>query len=465
MQKHAPRPPSPTYSKAREPLADGARKLYRRPKLRGPWNKRPKFFFTKMGDQELVGYARSIIAERGVCSRAGLRNVDLGLHETLRSRKLLDRVGLRATQKESRRWAAKDDEEIIAFARSLISERGIIKRADLNKTDSGLIRVLRLRGLLDSIGLDSGVCARGGPWSRMSDEQLIVSAKEFIEERGINSRWELREANRALHSALKRRGLLDETGLRSLIAHHKDWASMSDDLIAVFAMRLVRKKGIGSRTELAGLFPGLYSALRNRGLLGRVGLERKQRDWTSMSDDGLIAFAKGFISERGITTLTELMKTDSGLSRILGLRKMLGKVGLANYLAKPPRWAAMGDVELVSYAKKYVIAGGIGGRKELEEADPRLYGALRRRKLLDAIGLGRKKRDWDSMSDEELVELSRRLMAEHGIESRMRFKETDNGLYQVLKKKRLVDHIFSDIEKSKETDGVREVVKAVGEFK
>jgi hypothetical protein len=48
-------------------------------------------------------------------------------------------------------------------------------------------------------------------------------------------------------------------------------------------------------------------------------------------------------------------------------------------------WAAMGKERLLAYAKEFIAERGISGRKELEKADRGLYEALSKRKLLDAV--------------------------------------------------------------------------------
>jgi hypothetical protein len=104
-----------------------------------------------------------------------------------------------------------------------------------------------------------------------------------------------------------------------------------------------------------------------------------------MGKEELVGYSKKFIAEKGISGRHELEKADSGLYYTLMRRKLLDEVGLGSSNANNRDWTVMGKEGLVGYAKEFIAKKGIVGRRELEKADARLYNALRRRKLLDAV--------------------------------------------------------------------------------
>jgi hypothetical protein len=105
-------------------------------------------------------------------------------------------------------------------------------------------------------------------------------------------------------------------------------------------------------------------------------------------------------------------------------------------------WKPMNDLELIRSARAFIAERGIGGRKELAKADAGLYQALWRRRLLDSVGLEEKQRDWASMGDEELVALAKTFIAEKEIDGRKELAKADAGLYQVLRRRKLLDSVF-----------------------
>ncbi|MFH0885327.1 MAG: hypothetical protein V1861_06475 [Candidatus Micrarchaeota archaeon] len=263
----------------------------------------------------------------------------------------------------------------------------INSRKKLEQTDLGLYQVLRRRGLLDDVGLpDSNDGHRN--WAEMGKEELIAHAKGFIAGKGISRRGMLEKVDCGLHAALRMRNLWNEVGLPDLRGEIRDWEKIGRDGLAAYAKEFIAKNGITKRRRLAEADPGLYSALRKRKLLDEVGLPDSNdghRNWAEMGKEELIAHAKGFIVERGIQGRKELAKADKGLYQALGKRKLLDEVGLADSRGERRDWAGMGKEELVAHAKEFIAENGIGGRGELEKADAGLYNALRKRKLLDEV--------------------------------------------------------------------------------
>jgi hypothetical protein len=223
--------------------------------------------------------------------------------------------------------------------------------------------------------------ARGArKWNALGDCELIRYASWKLASEGITGRTELAKTDGGLYGTLQRRKLLGELGLEDKRGEVRDWASFSDKELTRFAMRFIAEKGILGRTELAKADSGLYQALNVRTLLDTLELEKKHRDWASMSDEGLVSFARRFITEKGISGRAEFADADSGLYFSLLRRKLLDELGLEKKLRN---WAS--NEELIAYSLRFIEEGGIRGRKELEKADLGLYFALWRRSLLGAV--------------------------------------------------------------------------------
>src|SRR5512137_2612745 len=86
------------------------------------------------------------IAELGITGRRALQDSDSGLYDALRRRGLLDKVGL--GKNAGRNWAGMEEDELLAFAKGVIADREIRGKDELKRLDSGLYDALRHRGLL-----------------------------------------------------------------------------------------------------------------------------------------------------------------------------------------------------------------------------------------------------------------------------------------------------------------------------
>ena len=212
--------------------------------------------------------------------------------------------------------------------------------------------------------------------------------------------------------------------------------------------------------------PGLYSALRSRKLFSEVGLENTLRQWTTMSDEKLVELADNFVEERAIRTSTKLHEEDPGLYEALRRRGLLYKIEFEDK-RRQRKWARMSYEELVSFAKNFIKQKQITNRTGLAEADRGLYSALRDRKLLDMVGLENRNkahRDWAAMNDKELTDYAMDVVAKRGIGNRGALVKEDGKLYSILWKRQLLDAVFASIELSNEKQAVRDVVEALGEF-
>ena len=281
-----------------------------------------------------------------------------------------------------RDWTSLSDDKLVACAKKFMKEKGISGKRELRKADQGLYTVLWRRKLLDNVGLEE----KHRDWVSMDDKELVSYTKKFMKERGIDWKEELRKADYGCYMALHRRKLLDKVGFEGKKQRPRGFFSkMSDDEVVAFAKKVMKEKGMRRRGGLQKVDGRLYTALRLRKLMDRVGFEDKLRDWVSMSNDEIVSHAKRVMKEKGISGRTELARAYSGLYKALGRKKLLDRVGFEKKKRKERPWNRMSDEELVDHAKIVIKEKGISGRHELEKADNGLYGALRRRKLLDRV--------------------------------------------------------------------------------
>ncbi len=298
-------------------------------------------------------------------------------------------------------------------------------------------------------------------WRDISDEKVVDIARKFIEERGITGRRELKETEGGLYKVLRKRKLLDEVGFKN---KQRSWKSMSDEEIVEFAKKLMREKGITGRGESNKADSGLYDVLLRRGLLDKVGFEEKLRSWKDMSDEEIVEHTRKMMRENKITKKGKLQKFDFSIYSILRKRRLIDEVGFEGRHRKRRSWKGMSDDEIVEFARKLMRKREISSKGELKKTDNGLYGALRKRGLLDEIGFEEKHRSWKDMSDEELVEFARKLMEERGVSSKGELKKTDNGLYLVLRKRRLIDQAFSQREQQRNDRARDAVIDALTKF-
>ena len=229
--------------------------------------------------------------------------------------------------------------------------------------EEGLAKASRLRGF----------------FSKMSDGELVAYARKFIGGKGIKSRWALGEANRRLYEALRRCHLLDGLGFQ---ADERKWCRYGDDELAQFSQSFIDRNGIKSRVGLENADPGQYDALLTHHIIGRLEFEADERKWSRYSDDELVQYAQAFINRTGIKNKKGLENAAKGMYGTLWKRHLIGRLEFPGGLCS---WISVSDNELVQSARKFMEETGIGSRKGLENADGRLYRALWKRHLLDAV--------------------------------------------------------------------------------
>ncbi|MBU0533061.1 hypothetical protein KKB44_06230 [Candidatus Micrarchaeota archaeon] len=244
---------------------------------------------------------------------------------------------------------------------------------------------------------------------------------------------------------------------------HGFFTKMSDKELVGYAKRIIEEKKISGRKELQEVDGSLYNVLLKRNLLDTFGFGRKKegRNWKAMTDEEIVRYAKTFMREREITGRAEVYRADKALYEVLRRRKLLDEVGFEE---KQRDWSSMSDEEIVRYVRKFIEESGITRPRELQDTNSWLYGVLWRRGLLRSINFDRKRVDWSSMSDEEIIDHARMVIREREITGRAQLSKEISGLYHALNKRKLLDQVFADIEQSRRKEAILQVVEAMEEF-
>ena len=125
----------------------------------------------------------------------------------------------------------------------------------------------------------------------------------------------------------------------------------------------------------------------------------------------------------------------------------------------------MSDDEVVDYTRKVIHEKKIRTTMHLKEKDNGLYLILLRRKLLNQVKLEKIRRNWAKMSDDELIDYTKKFIEDRGIKSKSKLNEADHGLYSILRQKKLLDRVFSDVEKNELRAGIGEIIQALAGFR
>ncbi|MBU1681934.1 hypothetical protein KKE38_03880 [Candidatus Micrarchaeota archaeon] len=304
-------------------------------------------------------------------------------------------------------------------------------------------------------------------WRRLSDDQIIEFAKKLMDEGNLTGRKELIKSDRGLYRVLRKRGLLDEIGFAQKKRKPRSWKDRTDEEVVEFARKVLKENEITRMSELNQIDSGLYVVLRERGLFDRVGVEGRRRSWKIMSDEKIVELAKKVMEDEGLTERGELRKIDLGLYYILRRRKLLDKIDFDNKIREKRSWKLMSDEEIVELARKVMRNNMITMRIGLQAADCGLYNVLRKRGLLDELDFQeevKKRRSWAGMSNTEIAGLAKKLMKENCIIGRKELEEADRGLYRILWKRGLLDHVFAHVDRQKADLARDAVIDALDAF-
>lgn len=393
-----------------------------------PWDRRrPNGFLAGMDDPELLSYARRAIVQKEVLSPRGLQKIDSGLYSTLCRRRIIDRV---VFAEKKRSWAGVSDETVIAEAHRFMLARGIATKRGLQCDAEGgraYYKVLSERGLLGRVEFVEGRDRYPANWD---EDRLVEYSRNFVRENGITDRGMFQEKKVGLYRVLQQRRLLDRVGVP---ARNEIWAGMSDEQLVAHANRTMREQNLKYRTHLPR---GIYSTLSSRKLLGRVQTEGAPRRWAVMDDAALAGHAKRFMEENGITGRNEFTNAAPGLCKALRKRGLLGRLEFEDRAGRS--WAPMSDGRLLEYAREAITQHGITTRHKLGVIDKNLYEEVRRRGLLNSLGLGRATVDWAGMGDGTLLKAARDFMAKEGITTSYKLELANPGIYGALRRRKLL---------------------------
>jgi len=323
-------------------------------------------------DGEVLEFAASFIAENGIDNRSQLGGAYPGLYAVLNKRKLLDSVIFKERELH-RKWGP--DQEVLAVARHFIQENGIRNRIGLEEADCGLYNVLRLRRLLDFVGLDDKRQSRN--WG--DDEEVLAIARKLIEEKGIMNRKMLEKVDRGLLDVLSKRKLLDSIRFEK----RQQWRRWgTDGEVLGFARKLMEEKGIRSPSGLERVDSGLHAVLMKRKLLDSLEFDEKRETRKYGTDEEVLGLAQKLIDENGIKSPSGLNMADSGLHQVL-LRR--GLVDLIKFEKRQIQQEWGSREEILEIASRFIEENKIRRPSDLDRVNKKLYQALWRRQLLDTV--------------------------------------------------------------------------------
>jgi predicted transcriptional regulator len=299
-------------------------------------------------------------------------------------------------KKRNREFTAEEMERIVSIRAGLL-EKGLKDAAICRELATSLGRNIKsldwkVRDLIRQGVVEENKNKSDG-FPKHAERALLEKYGEFASA-GMND-WQIArklcvELGRSAVSVLHKLGRLRESGRLSANPNARAsrprgrCGSLSDRELVELASEL----HFPGKTALRRSDQGLYKAICERGLLGKVRFEKKvrvRRKWLSMPDSQLLSHARRFIKENKISGKGSLCRADGGLYGVLRKRGLLGKVGLREKLKPSRNWRFMGNDEIVRYATIHIQEQSITNRKALERCDPGLYSILARRGILSRV--------------------------------------------------------------------------------
>jgi hypothetical protein len=409
-----------------------------------------------MSDERLVAYAKRFMEENGIRGKGELKDADMGLYLTFLRREkespgIMAKMGFVAKYRD---WQSLSDDELVSHAKALMLKAGIRGRGELQKAEPGVYHALSMRekacpGIMERVGFDVKKRAWG------TDEEVVAFARGIVAERGITTRREMEEADFGLYQLLERRKLVDAI---RFVNKRRLWKDDGERIAS--ARSLINEKGIRNRSGLEKADSALYSSLRERGLLGQLGLEEapERRNWSEYTEEDVIGAVKGLIDVMDLRHVSEIDRIDSSLAHALRKRGLLQFVKFKER-RECRKWGT--DEEVLSYANRFILEKGILNREELKKADSRLHSVLGNRKLFQQIKFEKKqeRRTWGA--DEEVIAFAKQYVEENGIPNRNGLVIRYHALYQVLLKRGLLSSVFPKMVDRQEDEIVNQLAAAM----
>ena len=291
-------------------------------------------------------------------------------------------------------------------------------------------------------------------WTRINSEELLEFAKAYCKEHGINKRKELLLGSKSLS------GLYDILKQKEL-----DGQKLID---IVFPRKEFEEMKIGDKTF-------------------EIPLDNKRdRNWSAMSPEELLKFAKAYCTENKIKSIGGLNLKLHGLVNVLRTlnlldnvfpRQSIEEIILDNEKFVIPldshenrNWSAMTDDDLVKFARAhraYLKRHDVEEIRGLTRNYSGLYNVLSAKNLLDRVSVrqehvrimlggeefelsldvkGREgNRNWTDMPNTELVRYAKAYCREKGITKPVELEKgphKDHGLCTILRQRKLIKDVF-----------------------
>ncbi len=231
---------------------------------------------------------------------------------------------------------------------------------------------------------------------------------------------------------------------------------MDDDELVRTARDICEKEKITSIKQFAHTHETLYRELKSRGLMESV-LAPMRRNWKGMPDKKLIHLSRRYFIQHKIHNRGQLHAIDGGLENVLRDRNLLEKV-LSLERLQWHKWRNMPKKRLLKAARKLCKEKCITSRNELHNKYSGLYQVLRRRKLLDSV-ISSRIINWKDMSYDALLDMAVKFCQENGIKSKGDLQKAYLKLYRAARSRGILDELFP-----KQEPNVSSLISAIEQY-
>ena len=275
--------------------------------------------WSRMKDAEVVEFAIQRISEKGILGRNEFQKACRKHYEVLRTRGLLEEIGLDESRKGT--WRLMSDKEVLALARKQVGEGRITRKIDFKKHHPKIYKAVCQRRLMGHLSFQP----QSMDWSAFSNSELVEHANKFLREKGITGKKEMQDCGGwGIYTALYKRGLLGEVSFEKKTT---SWASMGNTELVAFALEQNELHGITGRSEFKRKLGKAYDALQKRGLLELIPFEQKQVKWSSIPNREVLRIAAETVLQHSITNRGQFQEVHSHLYKVLYKRNLLEKAG------------------------------------------------------------------------------------------------------------------------------------------
>jgi hypothetical protein len=290
--------------------------------------RKPRGFYSNKTVNELVDYTKNYLKANKITRIIELQKRNCSLYNALRERKLLNSIFGPNKKKPHGFYSKISDEKLIKSGKDFCKENNLIIRTQLYSKNRAFYNILCERKLLDSI---FGVNKKKSPgfYSNKLDDELIKYSKEYCKENGIKIRKEIQIKNISLYHNLRKRGFLDLIFGSKNSELYGFYSKMSDEQLIEHSKIYCKKHNFSKRTELAKKNKTLYKELCKHKLVDLIfgSLERKPNGfYSNKTDEELIKYGKDFCKKNKIKSRSELEKKNGSLYIFLLKRKLLDSV-------------------------------------------------------------------------------------------------------------------------------------------